>query len=293
MRLPNFLIVGAPKAGTTALYQYIGQHPSVFMSQNKEPHYFSYVHEQWPEWATQSLQEYSELFSHCQSQSALGEASTWYLYSTTAAQAIHDEIPDAKIIAILRQPVDRAYASFVFRQQCGWENLSAFSEAIAQEPERIAKGMPWDYHYLQAGFYGRQLQRYFNVFQKSQIKVILQEDLKFKPQETMRSVFEFLEIDHVDVIDTSQKHNVTKQPQNQTVNNFLARSNPIKTALKRIIPHSYSQKMANAIRAINLKSVERINPELRKRLMPGFRDDILQLQDLIDRDLSHWLHPQD
>jgi hypothetical protein len=195
MPLPNFLIIGAPKAGTTALYEYLQQHPAVFMSHPKEPHFFTYQPDHWPAWAIRHRADYEHLFASAGDAQAIGEASTWYLYSRHAAQAIRQAIPQVKLIALLRQPVDRAYASYGFRQQCGWEDLATFEQAIQHEPQRIAQGMPWDYHYLQAGFYSQQLQRYFDHFDRGQIRVVLQEDLKTDASGVVRSLFRFLEID--------------------------------------------------------------------------------------------------
>ncbi len=291
MPLPNFLIIGAPKAGTTALYQYLQQHPSVFMSHPKEPHFFTYQQDHWPEWATPTLAEYRQLFEPAGQASALGEASTWYLYSRHAAQAIQRQIPNIRLIALVRHPVDRAYSSFVFRQQCGWEALPTFEQAIRQEPERIAQAMPWDYHYLQAGFYGEQLQRYYDTFDRGQIRVFLHDDLKADAAGVVRSTCQFLEIDDGVSLDTDATHNVTYRPKNQRINRFLTQKSGLKSMVKRVIPTWVRQPLTNQIRQQNLEKPPPLDPDLRHRLTLPFREDILRLQDLIDRDLSAWLAP--
>lgn len=289
MLLPNFLIIGAPKAGTTALYQYLQQHPAVFMSHPKEPHFFTYQQDHWPEWAIRTLADYGQLFSTTENAKAIGEASTWYLYSRHAAQAIQQQLPKVKLIAMLRHPVDRAYSSFIFRQQCGWEELSSFEQAVSLEPERIAQHLPWDYHYLQAGFYSEQLQRYYDRFDREQIRVFLHDDLKTNAAELLQSIFQFLEIDPQVQLQLDVVHNVTHQPKNKAVNNFLSRQSSIKSLLKQVLPTSLRQPLVNQLRRSNLAKPSLLDPDLRQRLTLHFREDILKLQDLINRDLSSWL----
>jgi hypothetical protein len=291
MPLPNFLIIGAPKTGTTALYMYLQEHPAVFMSHPKEPHFFTYKHDQWPEWATPTLAEYGQLFEPAGQALALGEASTWYLYSRHAAQAIQRQIPSVRLIALVRHPVDRAYSSFTFRQQCGWEDLPTFEQAIRQEPERIAQAMPWDYHYLQAGFYGEQLQRYYDTFDRSQIRVFLHDDLKSDAAAVVRSTCQFLEIDEGLCLETKTSHNITYRPKSKHINHFLTHNSGLKSMMKRSIPAWVRRPLANQVRRQNLVKPAPLDPDLRQRLTRFFREDILQLQDLIDRDLSSWLAP--
>ena len=289
MTLPNFFIIGAPKAGTTALYQYLQLHPEIFMSDPKEPHFFTYQCDRWPEWATPTLEDYQQLFAASNTAKAVGEASTWYLYSQNAAQAIGRLQPQARLIAMLRQPVDRAYASFVFRQQCGWEDIADFTEAIRQESERIAQAQPWDYHYLQAGRYAEQLQRYYDVFPAVQIKVFLYEDFKADAARVLRSICQFLEVSEEDLAHGNKTYNVTQRPKNKRLNNFLSRSSPIKAALKQLIPDRWRQPLANRVRQQNLEKPPQLDPEIRQHLTLRVQDDILKLQGLIDRDLSEWL----
>lgn len=119
MPLPTFLIVGAPKAGTTSLYHYLRSHPDVFMSEAKEPHYFSYAGEGQPAWGMRSLDAYEALFDSVHGERATGEASTWYLYSETAAEEIYRALPNTQIIILLRNPIGRAYSSWSYRVQMG------------------------------------------------------------------------------------------------------------------------------------------------------------------------------
>ncbi|MDY7020400.1 MAG: sulfotransferase, partial [Cyanobacteriota bacterium] len=88
MRMPNFLMLGTPKAGTTAIYNYLKQHPQIYMPPFKEPHFFSFEGEQKPHWGIQTLEDYQALFQEATSEQIIGEASTWYLYSQTAAERI-------------------------------------------------------------------------------------------------------------------------------------------------------------------------------------------------------------
>jgi hypothetical protein len=148
--LPNFFIIGAPKSGTTALYDSLKQHPEIYMSPVKEPHFFA-LNEQPPVWAGPAgsylrqtavwrPRDYFMLFAGVTNQCTVGEASTRYLRSPLAAQRIKQYLPESKLVAILRQPADRAYSDYVFRIQHGWEAVASFTEALELEDSRRAKG---------------------------------------------------------------------------------------------------------------------------------------------------------
>ena len=186
-RFPDFLIVGAQKCGTTSLFQYLDEHPQVYTSPEKEPHFYSYVGEKRPHWGMEEVDNYTSLFQEASPEQHCVEASTWYLYSTTAAEQIRQYAPDTKCIALLRQPVDRAYSSWSFRVQQGWETLS-FEEAIAEEEKRIEQGKPWDVHYLHAGLYFEQVRRFYSQLGRDQVRIFLFEDFRNDPEEVAEGV---------------------------------------------------------------------------------------------------------
>jgi hypothetical protein len=289
MSLPNFIILGAPKAGTTAIFNYLSQHPQIYMPSCKEPHFFSFEGEKKPHWGIPNIEAYSTLFEGVTDEIAIGEASTWYLYSQTAAERIRYHLPEAKLIAILRNPIERAYSSWAFRVQCSWESITNFEQALQAETGRIRDNCEWDFHYLQAGLYYTQVKRYFDLFPREQIKIYLQEDLKANPIGLLQDIFHFLNIDSNFVPDVSVKHNITSFPKNNYLNLFFARKNGIKSILKSIIPNQLRQELSGKLRQYNRLKPSPLTPEIRQRFSQLCKEDILKLENLIDRDLSSWL----
>lgn len=289
MVLPNFFIIGAPKTGTTSLYHYLNQHPQIYMSANKEPHFFSYQGDRQPSWGMTDIEEYKSLFEGVSDETAVGEASTWYLYSPTAAQEIKKCVPNAKLIAILRHPIERAYSSFTFRVQMGWENLDTLEQAILAESERIKQNLPWDFHYLNAGLYYEQIERYFNVFGKENIKIFLYEELKSNRNLVCKKMLEFLEVDQSFSFDFSVNHNVSYAPKNKYLNLLFNRSSRLKSNLKKVMPNSFLKKAANYFREKNKASPAVLSSDDKRNLLKYCESDILKTQNLIQKNLSIWL----
>jgi hypothetical protein len=216
---PNFIIIGAMKAATTSLYTYLKQHPDIFMTQIKEPMFFNNLNRQnnfiikgRKSKKISTFDEYYSLFDAVRKETAIGEASPAYLYNTQCAALIKKYLPNTKIIAILRQPVERAYSNYLHTKRSDREPISNFEDAFNSEEERINKN--WDpiYHYKAMGFYYKQLKIYYNVFPKKQIKIILFKDIITKPERTIKEVFKFLEIDNTFKPDISKKANVSGIP---------------------------------------------------------------------------------
>jgi hypothetical protein len=298
MNMPNFLIIGAAKSGTTALYEYLKQHPQIYLSPVKEPEFFSFEGEQLNYGgpgvtinasSITNLEAYQRLFQQAsEQQMARGEASALSLYIPKAAGRIKHYVPNAKLIAILRNPVDRAYASFTHLIRDGREPITDFAQALAAEKQRIEQNWGFLWRYQDLGFYFRQLKPYFDTFDPAQIKVYLYDDFCSNPWEIMLDIFEFLEVDKSFIPDMSDKPNISGIPRNQALQVFLNQPNPIKTALKPLIPTKFYQKAINKIMKYNL-SKPSLEPKIREQLILVFKQDILQLQSLISRDLSNWL----
>jgi hypothetical protein len=301
MTMPNFLVLGAAKAGTTSLYQYLKQHPQIFMSPTKEPNFFAYEGQTldfqgWGrlrgiEGSITELPSYRAQFATVSNQVAVGEASTIYLYDPTTAARIRHYIPEAKLIAILRHPVDRAYSQFLQFIREGREPLVEFAQALQAEETRRRNNWTWSYQYTHVGLYYAQLKRYFDTFQPGQIKIYLFDDLKTNLLKTLGSIFDFLEVDESFVPDTKIRYNISGVPINKTLHALLNGSRSLKTVLKPLLP----QKLRRWLLAqwILVRSQNLVKPELpsqtRQELLEVFRPDILKLQHLIQRDLSTWL----
>lgn len=301
MTMPNFLIIGAPKAGTTALYHYLSQHPEIYMSPVKEPNFFAFEGQQ-PDFigtgdklagtnkSIVNLEDYQALFNGVTQEKAIGEASTLYLYIPNTAQRIKHYVPDAKLIAILRHPVDRAYSHFLNLRRDGREWVTDFTQALAEEPNRIRDRWSPAWHYKQVSLYARQIERYFETFEPQHIKIYLYEEWREEPKEIIREILQFLEVDDTWLPDMAEKHNVSSFVQkNKNIYDFLNQENLIKSVLRKIIPAKIRQPMAAKAFRNNMELPAKLNPQLRQKLIPEFQEDILNLQKLLKRDLSSWL----
>lgn len=298
MTLPNFLIIGAPKAGTTSLYRYLRQHPQVFMSPAKEPNFFAFGGDAPPDFngpgdrdepTTLDLETYQRLFANVTNELAAGEASTVYLYSPDAPQRIHATIPDAKLIAILRNPIDRAFSNYLHLRRSQREPLPDFGQALQAEAERIANHWKPFWYYQAQGLYGQQLQRYLQYFERDQLGIWLFDDLKNDELGTIRDIFTFLGVDPTFQPNTGERVRVTPPvPKNQWLHNLLNRPNPLKAIAKSILPQGLRAQVSAQV---NQKNLTKPKPTERDRaqLIAAYRDDIEQLQTILHRDLSHWL----
>ncbi len=295
--MPNFLIIGAAKSGTTSLYEYIKQHPSVFLTELKEPRFFA-LEDQVLDYkgparninhrSVTRLSDYHALFNTVADETAVGEASTIYLYDQKTSSNIKRHIPNCKLICILRNPVDRAFSSYSHLVRDGYETLS-FEEGLAQEKVRIEENWPHLWHYAKGGFYYEQVKRYVDDFEAGQVKIYLYEDLLHRPQWLINDVFQFLRIDTSFQPDTSRKSNISGSPKRKFVSQMLATDNWAKTISRLLLPKSTRAKIYKFVKQQNLGKADSITVETREMLTQLFRKDIIALSALIQRDLSHWL----
>lgn len=298
MTMPNFLIIGAAKSGTTALHEYLQQHPQVYMTPNKETNFFAFegkeINFQGPEddglkvFSITDLETYQAQFDEVSNETALGEACPSYLYLPQAVENIKKYIPDVRLIVILRNPVERAYANFLHLIRDNREPYDDFMSALQDEPIRIKNNWEWFWHYIQVGYYTNQLQRYYSTFPAEQIKVYLYDDLKAKPVELMQDIYRFIQVDCTFVPDMSLRPNPSGVPKNQIIHSLVTRPSWIKDIFKPLLPNMFRYNLKNQVKYQNLTKPP-ISSEARQYLINLYREEILECQDLIDRDLSSWL----
>jgi hypothetical protein len=296
MTLPNFLIIGAAKSGTTALYHYLKQHPQVYMSPQKETNFFAFEgqkvcfhgpgDQETSDSIVTTLDSYKEQFRAVSNESAIGEASPWYLYSDHAATNIHRRIPDAKLIAVLRNPADRAFSSYLHVIRHRRENLS-FEEGLLAEEERIAHGWEPIWHYQRVGFYAEQVKSFLDLFGREQTRFYLYDDFLKDPYGTLRDIYKFLDVDPGFVADTSVKPNVTGVPKNRLVGRLVFQPNALKAMARMFVPKQLRYELSQKLGQRLLVKPSPC-PAIRAKLLRRFERDILDLQDLIERDLSAW-----
>ncbi|MBV8545223.1 MAG: sulfotransferase [Acidobacteria bacterium] len=275
MTVPNFLIIGAGRSGTTSLYHYLRQHPDLFMSPIKETDYYTDADQLLDGRAIRSRSEYEHLFAGVTGERAIGEATPRYLNAIAGIGRIRGELPAVRLIATLRQPVDRGYSSYLHRLTNSRETRPA--EEVLQPGN----------HLFETGRYHPQLRRYFEAFPREQMKVILFDDLIARPQETVRSLFSFLGVDPGFSVDTRIRHNPSRSPRFVRLTRHF---NTVAKVAADVAPHWLRGKgFATHLRQPLLRKPDPIPSLLRRQLTDQYRDDILATGELIDRDLSHWL----
>lgn len=299
MRLPDLLVIGAAKAGTSAFYRYIEQHPQIYASPIKEPHFFGLEGENnlfnappgieaKENKAIRHIDNYGALFQAAPAQSLIVEASVSYLYLPKAAQRIKHYLPKVKMITMLRNPVERAYSSFLYLGRDGREPLSTLAEGLAAEKERIKENWGFLYRYTDFGLYSEQLARYFKEFDSNQIRIFLYDDFKANPHEVIKQTFEFVGIDSSFQPDMSRRFNVSGLPKNKILHKLIAEGNILKSMLKPIIPSQLRYRLKEGYYDKSLTKPT-LPEETRQNLIDFFREDILKTQELLGRDLSKWL----
>tara|TARA_B000000532_G_scaffold220234_1_gene194563 strand:- start:399 stop:1286 length:888 start_codon:yes stop_codon:yes gene_type:complete len=293
MAKPNLLIVGAAKSGTTSLHNYLNQHHDVFMCDPKEPH-FLINNEIGTERISVGVSEkiaYEKLFLDGENLKYRGESSVMYLmYPEIVIPKIKEYLGnDVKIIIMLRNPVERAYSGYQHVKRYNIkEDISEFRDAWDVSEERYFSNpeMTPASRYKELGMYYKQVKSYLKNFN---VHVIIYEDYKEDIQNEMNKVFDFLEINRME-INFDQRHMVGGwQWENQKVKSLMIRKNLLKSFLKIIIPFKTVRKIIRKkIQDRNTSNVLPISMEDKKMLKHFYKDDVRQLSKLIDRDLNYW-----
>lgn len=297
--LPNFMIIGAAKSGTTSLQAYLDQHPDVFFASCKEPNYFALAGKSVPHpgpAAPDVLYEliyrhcvldheaYVSLFDAVDDQRAIGEASVRYLYYPDAPARIREALPDVRLIAILREPVSRLYSHYCMNVQYQLEPLSLFDAIDAEESRRNAN-WGWDWHYVNVGRYGEQLGRYFETLDRRQLKVFLYDDFVERPLEVYNEVCRHIGVDDQFVPDMSERGKVAYRPNNLTLDRWLHWPNSVRARLQRHLPRRLVSGVISRLERWNRAPVPPLEPGVRRELSKLFRDDVERLEELLGRSI--------
>jgi Sulfotransferase family len=303
--LPNFLIVGTGKAGTTSLYHYLRQHPQIFMSEIKEPCYFAsevrienlapshlrHIRRQArkvqrpAEWIISKWDDYVKLFENVESQTAVGEASVVYLWSRTAPENIASRIPGAKIVMILRDPVNRAFSQYLHQLSVGLIRCT-FREHVEKAMRRNDQKITAYNPFLEVGLYYQQVKRYFDRFPKENIRIYWFEEAWREPERLFADLFQFLGVDAAFRPDMSQRSLERKAPRLATLN-YVAKRFDLTHRLRDAVPSGLRKSLSSVLFRRG-RSVA-IDPKDRKYLIDYYREDIVNLAAFLNRDLSAWL----
>jgi hypothetical protein len=295
---PHFLIVGAPKSGTTSLYRYLQQHPLIFMPENKEPRFFCDYATDIFEFGTKYFHpgivgtkaDYLDLFRDAPEGAISGEASTDYLSCPQAAKRVHAWNPSVKIIIMLRNPVDRAYSEYQhsiaakFQTQTFWDSLCLENERCEQHYDPI-------FWHVRRGLYFEAVKEYIELFGKDRVRVIFFEEFTDSTALVVESLFEFLGIPTYPV-DVSERHNAGTEHKPDVFQKVFSAKfvRPIIQLIGMVIGHKTQETIIKRLPHKKKNSVhDMLSNEQYNWLHGKFREDILKLQGLLCMNLEHWL----
>lgn len=296
--MPDFLVIGAARAGTTALHAHLRQHPDIFMPAHKEPNFFAYEGQtltcagpgaEYINNSITDLSRYQALFDNAPVDAKLGEASPLYLYSETAPARIKHHVPDAKMVVILRNPIEQAYSHFMYATKQCIENEVNFTNALRLESDRMAQGWQPLFGYSDFPRYGEQLARYLDLFPREQILIRRYEDFKSAPTDLLRDIYEFIGVDPAFTPNVSDRINAGGVPKNQAFQDFLMKSNPVTKAIGLVVPRRTRLRIRDWLASKNMDAPDEMPADARDILIARLSDDIERLERLLDWDLSDWV----
>jgi Sulfotransferase domain len=302
LKKPDFFIVGAPKSGTTAMNEYLSAHPEIYIPPQKEMHFFGADLNFGGPFYRRDLAAYLDTYAACDGQKRAGEASVWYLYSTQAAAEIKAFNPHSSIIIMLREPVEMLYSLYYQFLWDANEHLPTFEAALAAEDDRRAGKNISRTTYLSQGLlyreaarYTDQVKRYFDVFGRERVHVIVYDDFAADPRACYQNTLAFLGVDPLRIETDFAVVNANKYADNVAVRNVLR--DPIvrraARAIRPFLPRPIYDALQNAqsrFRRSNTRVEKRppLDPGLRAALKREFAPEVQRLSELLGRDLSAW-----
>lgn len=281
-KLPNFIIIGAGKCGTTSLFHYLSQHPEIYMCPKKETFFFleesnRAKNQKWG--GVQSLEEYRELFKDAPENAVIGEISTTYYSDPNSAKAIHALLPDTKIIAILRDPSNRAFSDYLMHYNL--KNKTQSFDQLIYETN----------YFVKLGFYYSQLIHYFELFDPKNIKILFYEDLLNHSEAFVKDLFSFLGVNCDLQVDMTKRYRDNGIPKNKLLYTLFIKPGKIQNVTSRllkILPNPARKELYAKIKQASVYKPT-LSSSDRAKLIEIYRPEVLKLQDLLNKDLSKWL----
>src|SRR5580658_8124378 len=303
--MPDFLVIGAPKAGTTALHATLARHPGLYMSAVKEPKFFlsdgpppakggpgdalTYREHVW------RRPDYEALFDPAPAGTLTGESTPLYLYDRAAMGRIRQTLPGAKLIVIVRDPVERAHSNWTHLWSAGLEPIGDFVRACGEEERRIEAGWASFWHYIGLGRYGEQLEYLFTLFPREQVLVIRYRLLIDEPAATLDRICAFLGVE-AGLLTEIPRENVTAHPEVTLSHRAVSLSMRASHAVGRLLPGSTATAATHRLERFLQRGRRERQPlswEQRQVLLPRFTADIKLLETVLGEDFSDWLAPRD
>lgn len=294
---PIFFVVGAQKAGTTTIYALMRQHVDLFLPDLKESHFFSLpspehhykdtAADRMNKTAIRSQQSYAALFEDSGTR-VCGEVCPTYLYPDFVAERISNSIPNAKIIIMLRNPIDRTFSAYRHMKSRGAETALSFDEALALEPEHIKAGWQGMAHYTNASLYYSQVKRYYEHFPASNIHIVKFEEFVKDPIAETNRALEFLGVSPLPEAATIRQTNKTHVVESTFLKNALANKRYGIQTLRKLVPGRYRGQIKEWLLGKLATKPEQISPSTRNRLRNFFNRDIEKLEELTNFSFSDW-----
>lgn len=311
--MPNFLVIGVVKGGTTSLHHYLSQHPDVYLTPIKETNHFAasdMQHEHFShEYALDvsiDLQryfkggmkelvhiahvddptDYQQLYSQVCGERAIGEISNSYAVCPGAAPAIKAAVPDAKLVIMLRNPITRIWSQYLMNLREGKTANNDFLEEIITDQNQKVRGWGASHLYHELGLYHSQLQHYLKHFSKDQIKVILYEEYRAQPERILKDLFQFLEVTPDVPINTSKQMNTAAMPRFKKLNNLMVQTGVMKSA-KNLLGRKARQQLKGLL--YSSKNIPKMDAASRAYLIDFYHSEVEQLSNFLERDmLFYW-----
>jgi len=303
--LPDFFIAGAPKAGTTALHAALSRHPELYLSAVKEPKFFltngpppaqggpgdakTYREHVWRQPA------YEALFAAAPPGALTGESTPFYLYNRAAQQRINKLIPQARMIIILRDPIERAHSNWAHLWSAGLDPIDDFVRACDAEDRRVAAGWADFWHYKRIGLYGEQLEHLYTVFPADRVLLLRYHDLVDNPAGTLDRICAFLGV-RQGLITEVPRENVTAHPDQTWRHQYLSKVLRIGSAITTRLPGHPAKELVDRLESRLQRGARPRRPltwQQRQALIPYFEADVRLLEDLTGQDFSSWLRPRE
>jgi hypothetical protein len=302
MPLPTFLIAGTVRGATTSLHYYLEQHPAIGMSAIKEPNFFLFDASSDPYVNDRSIitksvarrRDYEDLFSAVAAKPARGEASPLYLYTQETPARVMEVIPDVKVIALLREPISRAWSHFLhlYRGEAA-AAVDRFRAAIATELPKPDVYEPYEagHHFLRIGRYANQIDRYHETFDPKSVLALDYADIQNDAAEVLAQVCAFLGVDPGFVFDLGTVYNRSGVVRSPVIGHVQRVAKIIQPYAKRALPRAFVRQAGKARARFEQRTFDQAAPlpdDLVGQLREWYADDIARLESLLDRDLSHW-----
>lgn len=291
-QLPNFVVLGAPKCGTTSLYYYLRQHPQVYLPERKELHYFSYEllrriaggpgDQHALSMMCATLDEYAAFYRDVAGEAAIGDISPSYFYFTEVARDIHDRLGGPRAIVMLRDPVQKAFSQYMHLVRDDRETLS-FAAGLDAEQERVSRGYSAMWRYAESSLFTARVRHFLDVFSPERTRIVFFDDLQRDPAGVVRGVFEFLGVDPSVPVAVDATFNRSGLPRSKWVARLISRPNPVTKAARALLPLALTQRIRDVMQRANTGDKLKLDDASRARLEAYFDPDTAALEALLGR----------